>query len=220
MTEPGLFPEPAGLVPLAIPGADVRLLRRLALAAAPEEVLARLVEETPWRSETIEMWGRTVPQPRLLAWYGDAGASYTYSGRRFDPLPWTDLLADLRRRVEAATSTTFNSVLVNYYRDHRDSVAMHSDDERELGPRPVIASLSLGETRTLVFRSRFDRSLKNRRLPLESGSLLLMQGDTQRLWQHAVPKQTRPCGPRLNLTFRRVLGDDGLRVSRRTRGSA
>jgi alkylated DNA repair dioxygenase AlkB len=82
---------------------------------------------------------------------------------------------------------------------------MHSDDEHELGREPVIASLSLGETRTLVFRHKHDKALRSWKLPLESGSLLLMKGPTQRCWQHGVPKESKPCGPRVNLTFRRVL---------------
>jgi alkylated DNA repair dioxygenase AlkB len=150
------------------------------------------------------MWGREYVSPRLVAWYGEPGASYLYSGIRHEPLAWTPLLANLRRRVEAATATSFDSVLCNFYRDKRDSVAMHADDERELGPEPVIASLSIGETRTFVMRHKTDRSQKTRRLTLESGSLLLMRGPTQRCWQHGVPKEKRPCGPRVNLTFRQI----------------
>ena len=210
-----LFPEARVLVPIPMRDAEVLFLRSLPLGEPPDAVLARLVSETPWRSETIRMWDKTYLQPRLVAWYGDEGASYEYSGKRYEALPWTPLLLDLRERVEGAAAVRFNSVLVNYYRDQRDSVAMHSDDERELGSEPVIASLSLGETRTLVFRHKSDRAQKTMRLPLESGSLLLMKGPTQRCWQHGVPKETRPCGPRVNLTFRQV-----LTASRRTRGNA
>jgi len=210
-----LFPEARVLVPIPMRDAEVLFLRSLPLGEPPDAVLARLVSETPWRSETIRMWDKTYLQPRLVAWYGDEGASYEYSGKRYEALPWTPLLLDLRERVEGAAAVRFNSVLLNYYRDQRDSVAMHSDDERELGSEPVIASLSLGETRTLVFRHKSDRAQKTMRLPLESGSLLLMKGPTQRCWQHGVPKETRPCGPRVNLTFRQV-----LTASRRTRGNA
>lgn len=210
-----LFPEEQSLVPIPMRDAEVLLLRTLALGDPPDAVLARLIDETPWRSETIRMWDKTYVQPRLIAWYGDDGASYEYSGKRYEALPWTPLLLDLRERVETVAAVRFNSVLVNYYRDHRDSVAMHSDDERELGREPVIASLSLGETRTLVFRHKTDRSQKTKRLPLESGSLLIMRGATQRCWQHAVPKETISCGSRVNLTFRQILTG-----SRRTRGSA
>ncbi len=200
-----LFRCSTALERLPIPDADVSLLRAMDLGLPYDSVLRRLVEETPWRSETILMWGKEYVSPRLVAWYGDEGSTYVYSGIRHDPLAWTPLLADLRRRVEAACGTSFNSVLANYYRGERDSVAMHSDDEKELGPEPVIASLSVGETRTFVMRHKTDRSQKTRRLVLESGSLLLMQGPTQRCWQHGVPKEKKPCGPRVNLTFRQML---------------
>ena len=201
----GLFPEQTDLARLPIPDAEVFFLRSMPLGASTDEILARLVIETAWRSETVRMWEKTYAQPRLMAWYGDEGTSYVYSGTRYDPLPWTPLLGDLRRRVEAVAGERFNSVLLNWYRDHRDSVAMHSDDERELGRTPVIASLSLGETRTFVLRHKTDRSHKPWRLPLTSGSLLVMKGPTQRCWQHGVPKQTNPCGARVNLTFRQIL---------------
>jgi alkylated DNA repair dioxygenase AlkB len=210
-----LFQGAASFERLAIPDADVSLLRSLDLGLPHDVVLKRLIEETPWRSETIRMWGREFVSPRLVAWYGDEGTTYLYSGIQHEPIPWTPLLADLRRRVEEATDARFDSVLVNYYRGERDSVAMHSDDEKELGPEPVIASLSVGETRTFVMRHKTDRSQKTRRLMLESGSLLLMQGPTQRCWQHGVPKEKRPCGPRVNLTFRQRLTE-----SRRTTGNA
>ncbi len=191
---------------IPVPDADLLLMASLLLGPPPEEVLARLVEETPWRSEKIVMWGREYAQPRLLAWYGDPGAAYAYSGTRYEPLAWTPLLADLRRRVEDAAGAEFNSVLLNFYRGERDSMGMHSDDEPELGPEPVIASLSLGATRTLVLRHRSNRSIQNVRIPLESGSLLVMRGATQRHWQHGIAKLARPCGPRVNLTFRRIVG--------------
>jgi alkylated DNA repair dioxygenase AlkB len=200
-----LFRSSVQLESLPIPDADVSLLRAIDLGAPYDEILARLIDETAWQSETIVMWGKPYVSPRLVCWYGDEGTAYFYSGIQHHPLPWTPLLSQLRRRVEEESGTRFNSVLLNYYRGERDSVAMHSDDEKELGPEPVIASLSLGQTRTFVMRHKSDRSQKTRRLPLESGSLLLMKGATQRCWQHGVPKQTKPCGPRVNLTFRQRL---------------
>lgn len=189
---------------LAVPDADVRILRSLDLGAPAAAVLAQLLGEVAWRQESIVLFGKPMLQPRLLAWHGDAGAAYTYSGVRHEPLAWTPLLASIRQSVQAATGLDFNSVLLNLYRDERDSMGMHADDEPELGPEPAIASLSLGEERTLVLRHRRDRSVRSWRLPLPSGSLLLMQGATQANWHHGVPKRTAPCGPRVNLTFRRV----------------
>jgi alkylated DNA repair dioxygenase AlkB len=180
-------------------------VRYLPLAQAPHIVMADLIDEVPWRAESIVVWGRTYAQPRLIAWYGDAGMIYTYSGIQLTPLPWTPALLDVKSRVEAVTGTDFNSVLLNYYRDHRDSMGLHSDDEPELGERPILASLSLGEERTFILKHKRDKALKPVRLRLASGSLLLMKGDTQRYWKHGIDKEKHPCGPRVNLTFRRIL---------------
>jgi alkylated DNA repair dioxygenase AlkB len=200
-----LFAAGAGFEQIPMPDADVFYLDRLALAQPATQIVERLIAEIPWRSEEVVMWGRRVPQPRLTAWYGDTGASYAYSGIQLDPLPWTPLLLDTKARIEAAVGCTFNSVLLNYYRDHRDSVGLHSDAEPELGERPVIASLSLGEERIFILKHKTSRSAKPVHLRLASGSLLLMKGDTQHCWRHCVPKEHRPCGPRVNLTFRSIM---------------
>jgi alkylated DNA repair dioxygenase AlkB len=192
--------------PIDLPGADLRLFPSPELGATPAQLFERLQAELDWRQEDIRLFGKTYRQPRLLAWYGDPAAVYRYSGRRHDPLPWHPLLADLCRRLSTLCDTPFNSVLANLYRNERDSMGLHADDERELGPRPVIASLSLGATRVFRLRHRHRRDLPSLRLPLESGSLLVMAGDTQDNWKHEVPRERQPCGPRINLTFRRVLG--------------
>lgn len=189
---------------LDLPGADVTYLEHVDLGHTPGELMDRLVAETPWRSEEVVVWGKTHLQPRLIAWYGDLGRSYSYSGTRFAPLPWTEVLLALKRDVEAVSGSSFNSVLVNYYRNNRDSIGFHSDDERELGDRPVIASLSLGETRTLIFKPKHDKALKPVRVKLASGSLLVMRGDTQANWKHGIDKEAAVCGPRVNLTFRTI----------------
>ncbi|MEE4191881.1 MAG: alpha-ketoglutarate-dependent dioxygenase AlkB [Halieaceae bacterium] len=203
-TSLSLFPG-EGLEPVAIPGAQVSYTPSLALSPSADACLAALIEETPWRQDPITLFGKTVMQPRLHAWYGDEGAHYAYSGLALAPLPWTPLLSALKSQVEAACGHDFNSVLLNYYRDHRDSMGMHADDEPELGPEPVIASLSLGEQRPLRFKHRHDREVESVKLPLAHGSLLLMAGQTQRNWHHGMAKQARPCGPRVNLTFRKIL---------------
>jgi alkylated DNA repair dioxygenase AlkB len=195
----------AGLVRLAMPDADVSHLDCLELAEPGKQTLRRLIAEIPWRCQEVTMWGRKMRQPRLTAWYGDPGSRYAYSGIDLDPLPWTPLLSDIKARIEAAAGSTFNSVLLNFYRDHHDSVGFHSDDEPELGARPVIASLSLGEERTFIFKHKRLKTAEPVRLHLASGSLLLMKGDTQHYWRHGVPKEKRPCGPRVNLTFRTIL---------------
>ena len=151
------------------------------------------------------LWGKTYLQPRLTAWHGDADARYVYSGLTLDPLPWTPRLLAIKASIERATDHCFNSVLLNYYRDERDSMGMHSDDEPELGDEPAIASFSLGHARDLVFKHKLDRDRKPVRIELGDGSLLLMRGPTQRNWRHGIVKVRRPLGPRLNLTFRHIL---------------
>jgi alkylated DNA repair dioxygenase AlkB len=199
-----LFQAERDLRPLGIPDADVLYAPSAELPLAPPVLLERLIAEIAWREEDIVLWGRKFPQPRLIAWYGDAGASYTYSGVPHDPLSWTKLLLAIKESVERATAAQFNSVLLNYYRHERDSMGLHSDDEPELGPEPVIASVSLGEVRTFVMRHKKRKDLPPVRLPLASGSLLLMRGPTQRCWRHGIDKEVSHCGPRVNLTFRRI----------------
>ncbi len=200
---PDLFSDDAG-EELPLPGADLVLWRDFYTGSA-DGLLAQLVAATPWKSEHITVWGKTHPQPRLVAWYGDPEAVYTYSGMRMQPQPWTQLLRDLKDSVEQRCGARFNSVLLNYYRGERDSMGLHADDEPELGPEPVIASLSLGEERRFHLRHRRDKSQPGLSLRLPSGSLLLMRGATQANWKHGIPKESRPCGPRVNLTFRRIL---------------
>lgn len=200
-----LFSAMDTLERLPIPDAHVYYLPALDLGRPAADVLEELIRELAWKAEEIVLMGKKHAQPRLTAWYGDAECSYTYSGLRLEPLPWTSTLLHIKQAVEIASSEQFNSVLANYYRDHRDSMGFHSDDEPELGPQPVIASVSLGERRTFVLRPRRRKDLAAVRIDLESASLLLMKGDTQRNWKHGIEKQTRPCGPRVNLTFRRIL---------------
>jgi alkylated DNA repair dioxygenase AlkB len=187
-----------------LPGGELRYAPAPDLGASPALLFAALRAELEWREETIFLFGREVPQPRLLAWYGDPAARYRYSGRLHHPLPWTVRLLDLKVIVEGIVGAQFNSVLANLYRDGSDSMGLHADDEPELGERPVIASLSLGEERTFRFRHRHDRRLAPRQFTLASGSLLVMAGDTQRNWKHEVPKSRKTLGPRINLTFRQV----------------
>lgn len=183
----------------------MQYLQNFVLGRSYDDILRELIVETPWRTEKISVWGKLHTQPRLVAWYGDPDRHYTYSGISLMPLPWTQTLAQIKATVESACSESFNSVLLNYYRDERDSMGMHSDDEPELGPLPVIASLSLGETRVLTFKHKHLESVRPIKFELKSGSLLLMKGDTQNSWKHGIAKSSRPLGPRVNLTFRQVL---------------
>jgi alkylated DNA repair dioxygenase AlkB len=172
-------------------------------AAAADALLARLLSETPWRQDAIRLMGRVVALPRLTAWYGDAGAAYRYSGLTLAPLPFTPALADLRLAVEHAVGARFNSVLLNFYRNGADSVSWHSDDEAELGPDPVIASISLGAVRRFDLR-RKDRYDTRAAFDLGHGSLLVMGRGCQTGWHHRIAKARRITVPRINLTFRLI----------------
>ena len=131
-----LFPR-SDPQPVQMPDAEVLLWTAVDLGDEPTALRDALIEQTPWRQDRIKLFGKVHDQPRLTAWYGDPGTAYTYSGLTLEPLPWTPLLTSLRARVEALSQVTFNSVLLNYYRDNRDAMGMHADDEPELGERPV-----------------------------------------------------------------------------------
>ena len=205
MTDLFQSPDAARIVPL--PDADVSYRDSLDLGLSAGHLLQALIAETPWRQEEVSLWGKTFLQPRLIAWYGDRDCVYSYSGVRLQPLPWTPLLFDMKVRVEAAAATRFNSVLLNYYRDNNDSMGMHSDDEKELGPAPVIASVSLGAARTFVLKRKGGADAKPFRMPLASGSLLVMSGETQQNYKHGIAKVRRSLPPRVNLTFRAIVTD-------------
>lgn len=193
---------------LPLPGAELGIIEGWLAPAEADALLAELLTAIPWENHRIRMFGREVASPRLSCWIGDPGASYVYSRTRFEPHPWPAALADLRTRVEHACGAQFNSVLANLYRGGSDAMGWHSDDEPELGTRPVIASVSLGGERRFVFRPR-QRDARGARpiveLRLAHGSLLRMAGDTQQSYQHALPRTTRAVAPRLNLTFRRIV---------------
>lgn len=171
---------------------------------AADGYLRALLDGVPWEQHHVRIRGRRIPSPRLSAWYGDAGADYTYSGLALRPRPWTGPIAELKGRVEVAAGCAFNSVLANLYRNGADSMGWHSDDEPELGARPTIASLSVGATRRFRLRHRQRRDLDPVEVSLEHGSLLVMRGSTQQHWKHQVPKTARVHAPRVNLTFRTV----------------
>ena len=195
-----LFSHAFAMTPIALEDGELAMLAQLSLSMSNDEVLARLVAETAWRAEVVTVWGKQHLQPRLTAWHGEA--AYAYSGLKLEPLPFTALLLEIKAAVELASGYRFNSVLLNYYRNERDSMGMHSDDERELGPNPAIASVSFGATRTFILKHK--RTKRTVKLDLTSGSLLLMAGCTQANWVHGINKHSRPINPRVNLTFRNI----------------
>jgi len=172
-------------------------------AADADHLLVTLRKTLSWRSDSVRLFGREHRIPRLHQWYGDIGTEYRWSGLTMSPLPWAPALEALRHRLEQDLRQSFNSVLANLYRDGNDSMGWHADNEPELGPQPVIASLSLGAVRDLQLRRSGDTRVAST-IPLTHGSLLLMQGDTQRNWQHALPRRRPVREPRINLTFRLI----------------
>lgn len=189
---------------IPLPDGDLRYASGFLAPAEADQFMRQLLDGIEWQQHHVVVFGRSLPAPRLSAWHGSAAAHYTYSGLALEPRPWTAPLLALKTRTEAAADSPFNSVLLNQYRDGRDSMGWHSDDEPELGANPTIASLSLGGTRRFLLRHKH-RTHPSVEIPLEHGALLIMRGPTQTYWQHQVPKTRRPCAPRLNLTFRRIV---------------
>ncbi len=172
-------------------------------AQESDDLLKYLIEFIEWKHEAIKMFGRQVMQPRLTAWYGDEGKSYTYSGITMQPKPFTQHLLTIKERAECLTGASFNSALLNYYRDGNDSMGWHRDNEKELGINPVIASVSFGGTRKFQLRNYKDKSIL-RNIMLSHGSLLLMRGEAQHYWEHQLPKTKAVNGKRINITFRTI----------------
>lgn len=203
--EPRATPAPKRI---ALAHAEIHYLAAWISAAESAALMQQLVDETPWRQDSLRFGGKLVPVPRLQAWYGESTSTYAYSGLRLAPLPWTKPLADIRQRLESSLDLRFNSVLLNYYRNGHDSVAWHSDNESTLGPDPSIASLSLGASRLFEMKPRKSVSSapaqSKLRITLETGSLLVMGTGVQQRWQHQVPKQPAVTAPRINLTFRLI----------------
>jgi alkylated DNA repair dioxygenase AlkB len=194
---------------LPLPGADVRYVASWLAKDEADRLLEQLLDEISWEQHQFLMFGREVAAPRLSCWIGDPDATYVYSRTRFEPRAWTPSLMPLRARLERFCGARFNSVLANLYRDGRNSMGWHSDDEPELGAQPVIASLSLGAARRFRLRRRLPRGTRPAPadtvdIPLAHGSLLCMAGDTQRLYQHDLPKSAKLGAPRINLTFRYI----------------
>ncbi len=170
--------------------------------AVADDYYQQLNTGIEWQSEQLFIYGRLLTVPRLMAWYGDSQASYRYSGVTHQPLPWTALLSQLKQQLESVCSQSFNSVLANLYRDGRDSMGCHADDEKELGQNPTIASLSFGETRLLRFKH--PNSGYKLDIELNHGDLLIMAGELQHHWRHELPKTRKPKQARINLTFRQI----------------
>lgn len=184
---------------LELPNAEVIFYPGLFQPPESDQLFNDLLKEIDWKHEPIKIFGKSVLQPRLTAYYGTK--PYTYSHVTMQPLPWNAPLLQIREKIEPLVDTQFNGVLLNLYRDGQDYMGWHSDDEKELAKGAAIASLSLGETRRFIFRRRDNHQTKFE-LNLSDGDFLVMGGDTQKFWQHHVPKMAKSTQPRINLTFR------------------
>ena len=199
-----LFPRQVEPVIYDLPDAELTYYPAFLEKDFAHKLYDQLYSEIDWQQDDIKIFGKVYAQPRLTALYGDDGKSYTYSGIEMHPTPFTAVLKDLKSKIEAVSGCSFTTVLLNLYRDGADSNGWHSDDEKELGINPVIASLSLGEVRRFHMKHKHNKELKHY-IDLESGSLLIMGGKTQHFWKHQLSKTKRDVGPRINLTFRRII---------------
>ncbi|WP_339858467.1 alpha-ketoglutarate-dependent dioxygenase AlkB [Thalassospira alkalitolerans] len=206
MTTGDLFASepPRNLLPL---DGEALLLRDVMPISDADRAFDRLVSGIVWQQEIAKMMGREIAVPRLTAWYGDV--AYRYSGVYHPASPFPKIIVPLRQLAEDKAGATFNTVLLNHYRDGRDSVSWHADDEDVLGENPVIASLSFGEERRFHFRHKETGDRVSVDLP--HNSLLIMRGATQHHWHHQIPKTVRQIGPRVNLTFRHTVPEGGIR---------
>lgn len=161
------------------------------------------LRDFPWEQRSIKMFGKDIPQPRLISFFGNPGKSYKYSGLRLTPLPFTSELEDVKNKTENFSHSKFNVCLANLYRDGSDSMGLHADDERELGQNPLIASISFGAERDFKLQHKLNKTLRHK-IRLQHGSLLIMKGTTQEFWKHQLPKTNRKVEPRINLTFRTI----------------
>ena len=188
-----------------LPDADMALFENFFTNQESKKLHQNLIDNIQWRQDKIKMFGKLIDQPRLTAFYGDTNKEYSYSGIVMKPLEWNDDLFFIRNRVEDVAKIKFTSVLLNYYRDGKDSMGWHSDDEKELGQNPVIGSVSFGESRVFQMRHKFRKDIKKVDIALTNGSFLLMKGTTQHFWQHQIPKTKRELESRINLTFRVIM---------------
>ena len=189
---------------ISLPDAEMIFYKNFYSIRESDEIFRKLIEKIQWQQNTIKYYGKEMPLPRLTAWYGDKGTNYKYSGIGNEPLPWTQDLLQIKTRIENISGAKFNSVLLNLYRNGKDAVSWHQDNEKELGKSPTIASLSFGATRKFQFRHKFRKDIEKFELALVHGSLLIMKETTQEFWQHQIPKTSKPVEERINLTFRYI----------------
>ena len=183
-----------------LPDAEIIYYPALFDATTSNKFYQELLHTIPWQQDNIKVYGKVHAQPRMTALFGNNGKPYSYSNITMQPHEWNLLLQKLKFQIETVANTQFTSVLLNYYRDGKDSNGWHADNEKELGTNPIISSLSFGAPR--MFQLKHNTLPIKQNIVLESGSLLLMKGTTQHFWKHQIPKTNKPVGGRINLTFR------------------
>lgn len=166
-----------------------------------DQLLEQLKTDIPWQQDNITIFGKTHPQPRLTSLFGNDAKPYSYSNITMQPNEWNSLLVQIKNKLEKVCEEKFTTVLLNYYRDGKDSMGWHSDNEKELGINPIIASVTFGAERMFHLKHNIVAEQKLK-INLQHGSLLIMKGETQHFWKHQIPKTSRPIGERINLTFR------------------
>lgn len=191
-------PEP---IVLDLPDAEIIYYPNFMDTMEADAVFFDLKNTIPWQQDEIRVFGKVHQQPRLTALYGNKDKTYSYSNIKMSPNPWIPILEKIKLEIEKVCPTEFTTVLLNYYRDGKDSNGWHADDEKELGINPIIASMSFGATRSFQLKHNSNTGIKKNIL-LEHGSLLIMKGTTQHYWKHQIPKTAKLIGPRINLTFR------------------
>lgn len=194
-----LFPKEK--ISFDLPNASIEYYPNFFDASKSEQLFTKLLEEIPWQLDNITIFGKTHPQPRLTALFGNEGKPYSYSNIIMQPHPWNPILMFIKSEIETICNENFTTVLLNLYRDGKDSNGWHADNEKELGRNPVIASVSFGAERSFHLKHNSIVDAKQK-ITLENGSLLLMKGETQHFWKHQIPKTAKPIGSRINLTFR------------------
>lgn len=188
---------------LNLPDAEIIYYPQFFDKEQADTIYTELLQEIAWQQDNITIYGKTHPQPRLTALYGNEGKPYSYSNITMQPHPWNSLLKKIKYYIEATAECSFTTVLLNQYRDGKDSNGWHADNEKELGINPTIASLSFGAERVFQLKHNTIADAK-KNIILEHGSLLLMKGSTQHFWKHQIPKTAKPMGARINLTFRTI----------------
>ncbi|GAA4062338.1 alpha-ketoglutarate-dependent dioxygenase AlkB [Flavobacterium cheonanense] len=192
---------PSEKITFDLPNAEIEYYPNFFDAEKSKMLFEKLLNEIPWQQDNITVFGKTHPQPRLTCLFGNEGKPYSYSNIVMQPHHWNPLLMFIKNEIEEVCSENFTTVLLNLYRDGKDSNGWHADNEKELGRNPVIASVSFGAERSFHLQHNTITNAKLK-ITLENGSLLLMKGETQHFWKHQIPKTAKSIAPRINLTFR------------------